>query len=280
VKRLAPAKVNFHLQILGKRADGYHEIQTIMARVGIFDELEISFGGKGLELFLEGEKTPPGEENLVLRAARLFLQSVGIKEGIRFRLHKRIPVGAGLGGGSSDAACVLEGLNELLQRHFSPRELIALGRQIGADVPFFIFKKPAVARGIGEELKEIILPESLWIFLLIPPFSISTAWAYGAYDRLQASPQMPTEIPGSFQDLASLGSIMRNDLEPSVIPNYPEIGEMKRRLLSHGAQGALMSGSGSAVFGIFSSRARAERTAREIELPVGWKGMILPILHE
>lgn len=272
---LVPAKVNLHLQILGKRADGYHEIQTLMVRIGVFDELEMTFGGEGLQLTLEGIGLPGGGENLVLRAARTFFQELGIPPAdLTIRLRKKIPVAAGLGGGSSDAASTLLGLNEMLEARLDRKRLMALGKKIGADVPFFIFEKPALARGIGEQLTEVVLPESLWFFLVVPPFQISTAWAYEFYDRLGPIPRDPKEIFSSFGGVGDLSSILENDLERPVILRYPQIAEMKGKILSQGAKGALMSGSGSVVFGIFPTQEEAERARQEIPLPGGWKGMV------
>jgi len=274
VKLLVPAKVNLHLQILGRREDGYHEIQTLMVRVGVYDELEMSIGGSGLQLTLEGEKILPGGENLVLRAAQALFQDLGMPKDVRIRLSKKIPVAAGLGGGSSDAASTLMGLNELLGAPLTRDRLMFLGSRIGADVPFFLFEKPAVARGIGEKLSEVVLPESIWFYLLIPPFRISTAWAYEAYDRLPSFPRDPVRIPAVFREVEDFGFILRNDLERPALRRFPEIGEMKEKLWSQGAKGVLMSGSGPVVFGCFSTKEDAEKTACEIPLPSGWKGMI------
>lgn len=278
MKLLVPAKVNLHLRILGKRRDGYHEIQSLLVRIGVYDELEISLGGKGLKLILEGEKIPSEGDNLVLRAARVFFQDLGRPQDVRIRLIKKIPVAAGLGGGSSDAASTLMGLNELLGAPLKREQLMDLGSRIGADVPFFIFEKPAVARGIGEKLSEVCLPEFLWFFLLIPPFGISTAWAYEAYDHLPPSPLDPIEIPTVLRGIDDLLPILRNDLERPAFARFPEIRQMKERLLSMGAKGALMSGSGPVVFGIFQSQEEVEKLSKEIALLPGWKGLAAPRL--
>ncbi len=273
MKLLVPAKVNLHLRILGRRGDGYHEIQTLLVRVGLYDELEISLGGNGLRLILEGEKIPSAGDNLILRAARAFFQDLGRPEDARIRLIKKIPIAAGLGGGSSDAASTLMGLNELLGAPLRRDRLMDLGSRIGADVPFFIFEKPAVARGIGEKLSEVLLPESLWFFLLIPPFGISTAWAYEAYDHLPPPPLDPIEIPGDLRGIEDLEPILRNDLERLAFARFPEIRQMKERLLSAGAKGALMSGSGPVVFGIFQTQEEVEKASQAISLLPGWKGL-------
>ena len=152
MKFRSPAKVNLYLEVLSKRPDGYHEIQTLMQRVDLSDELEIDLGGRGIRLVSEGAEVPEGMDNLACRAARIFCEEFGIRGDLRIRLKKKIPVAAGLGGGSSNAATVLMGLNELLQAGGEGERLMALGAKIGADVPFFIFQKPALARGIGREI--------------------------------------------------------------------------------------------------------------------------------
>ena len=148
MKFLSPAKVNLYLEVLSKRPDGYHEIQTLMQRVDLSDEVEIDLGGQGIRLASEGGEVPEGMDNLACRAAQIFCEEFGIRGDLQIRLRKRIPVAAGLGGGSSNAATVLMGLNELVPAGEDGERLMALGARIGADVPFFIFQKPALARGI------------------------------------------------------------------------------------------------------------------------------------
>lgn len=267
----APAKINLCLEILGQRPDGYHEIRTLMHRVDLCDEIEISLGGQGIQLVVEGEDVPAGEGNLAFRAAQVFLEELGGAKGVRIRLKKRIPVAAGLGGGSSDAATVMMALNRLLGAGRSDDRLLALGAKIGADVPFFIFQKPALAEGIGERLKPVGFPEPIWFLMLIPPFPLSTALAYGAYDRLASPRKEPSPLRSSFAHIVQILPILRNDLEEAAFSIYPEIRQGKEELLAKGAQGALMTGSGPVVYGIFPSRAEAERTERIVALPKGWK---------
>jgi 4-diphosphocytidyl-2-C-methyl-D-erythritol kinase len=271
---LAPAKINLSLEILGKRPDGYHEIRTLMHRVDLCDEIGISLEGQGIKLAADGEGIPAGGENLACRAAQVFFEELGSRRSIKIWLKKRIPVAAGLGGGSSDAATVLMGLNSLLETKWDDDRLMALGGKIGADVPFFIFQKPALAEGIGERLTPVSLPESIWFLLLIPPFSLSTAWAYDAYDRMFPQRKEPGLVMNSFEDIAEILPIMRNDLEAAAFLLYPQIRQMKEELLAKGAQGTLMTGSGPVSYGIFASKREAEKTEKVVTLPDGWKTVV------
>jgi 4-diphosphocytidyl-2-C-methyl-D-erythritol kinase len=274
MKLRSPAKVNLYLEVLGKRPDGYHEIQTLMQRVDLADEVEIDLGGRGIQLVSEGGEVPAGMENLACRAAQIFCEEFGTPGDLQIRLKKRIPVAAGLGGGSSNAATVIMGLNDLLQAGGDEERLMALGAKIGADVPFFIFQKPALARGIGEKLTAANLPRPLWFLMLVPPFRISTAWAYQAYDRLPDRKKEPMRIKNSYTDLADLLPVLKNDLESAVLTRHPQIADMKEELLARGGRGALMSGSGPVIFGLFSTRKEAARTGKAVTLPAGWKTVI------
>jgi 4-diphosphocytidyl-2-C-methyl-D-erythritol kinase len=273
MKFLSPAKVNLNLEVRQKRADGYHEIQTLMHRIDLADELEIDQRGDGIFLELEGEETPPGEDNLAFRAARIFLQETKIAAGVKIRLKKKIPVAAGLGGGSSNAATVLMGLKELFRTEVDETELMGWGAKIGADIPFFIFKKPAWAEGKGEKLKPAEVPAGLCFLLLVPPFRISTAWAYAAYDRLEVDKTRPFLVQNSYTDVSALLPILHNDLEQASIGRFPEIGETKKQLRIFGAEGALMSGSGPVVFGLFREPGEMKKAARAFSLPAGWRAI-------
>jgi len=274
MKFQSPAKVNLHLEVLGKRPDGYHEIQTLLHRVDICDEVEIRLGGRGVRLATEGEAVPGGMGNLASRAAQALSQAAGVRAGLQLRLKKRIPVAAGLGGGSSNAATVLMGLNELLQTGWKEERLMSLGSQIGADVPFFIFQKPALARGVGERLTAVELPEPLWFLMLIPPFGIPTAWAYETYDRMEKKKSESLQIKNLYPTLADLMPVLKNDLESVALSKYPQIAHVKKELLAHGAEGALMSGSGPVIFGLFPAKKAAEQTEKVIVLPEGWRTII------
>ncbi len=270
---LSPAKVNLHLEVLEKRPDGFHEIQTLMHRVDLFDRIEIRLGGTGIRLKTEGEPTPGGMDNLVCRAAQIFSRETGVPVQAEIRLVKSIPVGAGLGGGSGNAAAVLLALNEELRAGVEEKRLMLLGSKLGADVPFFIFQKPALARGKGEILTPVQMPSRLWFLLLIPPFQISTAWAYAKYDGL-AGRKAASPMGDSYPEIADLVPVLKNDLELPALTEYPEIGRMKEELVRNGARGALMSGSGSVIFGLFADPEEARRAETKLDLPSGWRTVL------
>ncbi len=267
---LSPAKVNLHLEVLEKRPDGFHEIQSLMHRVDLFDRIEIRLGGTGIRLVAEGEPIPGGTDNLVCRAAQIFSRETGVPVDAEIRLEKRIPVGAGLGGGSGNAATVLLALNDEFQAGMEAERLMLLGSRLGADVPFFIFQKPALARGKGEILTPVQMPARLWFLLLIPPFQISTAWAYAKYDGL-AGRKAASALRDSYPEIGDLVPILKNDLEVPALREYPEIGRMKGELVRRGARGALMSGSGSVIFGLFADPEEARRAEKKLDLPSGWR---------
>jgi len=273
---LSPAKINLHLEVLEKRPDGYHEIQTLLQRVDLSDEMEIRPGGQGIRLITEGEAIPAGMDNLACQAARLFCREAGIPESLEIRIRKRIPVGAGLGGGSGNAAAVLAALNGHFQAGLNADALMVLGARLGADIPFFIFQKPALARGKGERLSPVSMPEGLGFLLLIPPFRISTPWSYEAFDRLTGGKRKEgTRLGASYSTLADLLPVLKNDLEIPALSRYPEIGRVKEEVIRRGAGGALMSGSGPVTFGIFSSKEEAEEAAKRIRLPEAWQSIVV-----
>jgi 4-diphosphocytidyl-2-C-methyl-D-erythritol kinase len=272
---LSPAKINLHLEVLEKRPDGYHEIQTLMQRVDLSDEMEIHPGGQGIRLIPEGEAVPSGMDNLACQAARLFCREAGIPEQLEIRIRKRIPVGAGLGGGSGNAAAVLAALNNFFQTGLNANLLMQLGARLGADIPFFLFLKPALARGKGERLSPVSVPEGLGFLLLIPPFRISTAWSYETLDRLTGGKRKEgTPLKASYEALTDLLAILKNDLEIPALSRYPEIGRMKEELVRRRARGALMTGSGPVIFGIFPSKEETEEAAAQVRLPEGWQSIV------
>jgi 4-diphosphocytidyl-2-C-methyl-D-erythritol kinase len=269
---LSPAKVNLHLEVLGRRADGYHEIQTLMSRIDLWDQMEVHEGGEGIRLVAEGDEAiPGGMDNLACRAAAMFCREFGIQGNLEIRIRKRIPVGAGLGGGSGNAATTLMALNDLFRAGRDEKFLMGLGSRLGADVPFFIFRRPALARRKGEELTPVQLPAPLWFLMLVPPFQISTAWAYETYDRLAGKQKKATPLRYSYPTVMDVLPILKNDLEIPALSRHPEIGWMKEELIRRGAKGALMSGSGPVVFGLFTDPEETRRTAQALALPPGWR---------
>ncbi len=255
----APAKINLFLRVLGKRTDGYHDIFSLMQKISLYDELSFAPLARGIQLKCSDLELPTNENNLVFRAAELLFSNVGYLGGIEITLNKKIPLAAGLGGGSSDAACTLMALNELCSFGLTKKELMEIGSKLGADVPFFIFGNSAFASGIGDKLKVCKNLPELHVVLINPQFPLSTKAVYSNFNLRLTSEKINYSIPR----LLTLGDVIRelhNDLQEVSLNMRPELGDLKQILLRHGALGALMSGSGPTVFGIFSDE-RAARNA-------------------
>lgn len=260
MKIRAPAKVNLSLRVVGKRKDGYHLLDTIMVPVDLYDEIKITRPkslrpGKGhLQVTCNHPLVPSGKGNLTYQAASLLLTKKGVLEPVHIHIRKRIPVGAGLGGGSSDAAATLQGLDRLFRLGCKRKEMLSLAVSLGADVPFFIYLRPARARGIGERLRPLPFFPRLWMVILYPGFPLSTRWVYQHlhFSKLTKAIEN-TKINFSLGDAEELKRLLVNDLERVAMRRYPRIAFLKKRLIQEGAAGALMSGGGSSVFGIFPS---------------------------
>lgn len=260
----APAKINYRLDVTGKRPDGYHDLRMIMQRLNLCDQVCISLSAEpGIRVVCGSEAVPDGEGNIAWKAAKAMLDLCGSELGVDISIVKNIPVAAGLGGGSSDCAAVLDGLNELLGAGLSCEQLMKIGVGLGADVPFFVFKKTALAEGIGDLLTPVAAMPSLWVTLVNPNVPVSTAWVYKNL-QLTHRERLAT-LPDSFVDIASVCSILSNDLESVTIPAFPVIGEIKELLCSLGAAAAMMSGSGPTVFGLFQDEASARSAADSIK---------------
>jgi 4-diphosphocytidyl-2-C-methyl-D-erythritol kinase len=255
----APAKLNLRLKVTGRRPDGYHELVTLMVPVDLCDLLETRVvSSPALSLTCQGYEIPADETNVVLRAARAFLARSGTRIGLRMRLSKRIPVAAGLGGGSSDAAAVLLCLNELCGNPLSAGDLHDVATKLGADVPFFLECRPALARGIGEILEPLEGWPRHWYVIVSPPIRISTAWVYGKYRLKELTRDEYHYIKNKLNTVPlAVAHILENDLEAVTSAGFPIIETIKRYLIEAGAAGALMSGSGASVFGIFDSPEKA-----------------------
>ncbi len=263
----APAKINIFLRITGRRPDGYHLLDSLMVPISLCDEIQIETEIETeretethITLTCDDPTLPADETNLAYKAAALLCKEANVHARIAVTLHKRIPAGAGLGGGSSDAAAVLKGLNVLLALGFEENRLCSLAARLGADVPFFIPCCPARVEGIGEILTPIPALPPQWFVVVVPPFGVSTPWAYRRFDELPAQEHPDGKVELTSGQWPSVACLV-NDLERAVIPTHPLIGELKAQLLRWGAEAALMSGSGSAVFGMFSGRSGAERAA-------------------
>src|SRR5262245_11501410 len=267
---LAAAKVNLALEVLGKRADGYHEIATVLQAVDLFDRIVLE-AADTLSLHTDDPDLPADEGNLVMRAARLLQKAAGIESGARIRLQKRIPVAAGLGGGSSDAAATLWGLNRLWKLRWPTARLQELAVELGMDVPFFLGAGRAVARGRGEQLATLPGGGGYALVLVNPRVPLSTR---DVYERVPAGWRAePTGTERLIEALRTrnvsrVAAALTNNLERVAEPVLPVIGRMKAALLAAGALGAIMSGSGPTVFGI----ARSLDHARQIRTRVSRSG--------
>lgn len=287
MKIRAPAKINLRLRIVGKRSDGYHILDSVMLPVSLYDELEIerfkAAGAKNapkdrLTVVCDHPLVPSGKKNLAYQAAALILKEAGLNEAVSIRIHKRIPVGAGLGGGSTDAAATLLGLNRLFKLGYTPRHLEKLSAALGADVPFFIKGVPARARGIGERLTLLRNVPRFWVVILYPEFPVSSDWAYRNWRDKLTKPIVNTSINLPLRNPEILKRFLVNDLEAVTIGRYPRIGLLKEQLIENAAVGALMSGSGSSVFGIFNSRRNAEQAFRRLRKEEGIETFLARVL--
>lgn len=259
-----PAKLNVHLRVTGRRADGYHELISVMVPVSLTDRVEVQPASEGIELVCTGRAVASGEQNLVWRAARAFLDGAGVREGVAIRLHKRIPVSAGLGGGSSDAAATLVALDRIWPGRMENRTLHRTAVELGADVPFFLSPAPALARGIGDLLERLEVWPDLWYVLVKPPIEVSTAWVYGQLEMKLTTRENDCIFEILGQDGFTVAALLENDLERVTQSRFPVVKRLKEALLNAGAEGALMTGSGPTVFGVFRSADQAEAAAREI----------------
>lgn len=263
-----PAKVNLYLRVTGRRPDGYHDLVSVLQPLTLADELTVIKGGPGLELTCDDLRLPEGEANLVWRAARAFARATGGELAARVELHKRIPVAAGLGGGSSDAAGTLLALNALAGEPLKAATLQRLAGRLGADVPFFLRLGPAVARGIGTELTPLLLP-AYWYVLLNPGVRLSTRWVYENLD-LDPLRGRPVLKEADF-DPDRPEAWVANDLETVTLKRFPELEDLSLTLKNLGARAAGMSGSGPTMFGLFfTHEAAREAAARLRESFPGW----------
>ena len=264
MKIFSPAKINLFLQVLGKRPDGYHDLMSLMCCIGLYDTVSLTFGVKNIVISCHHPGVPEDDKNLAFGAAHLFLKTLNKNEGVKIVIQKQIPVAAGLGGGSSNAAAVFLGLNRYYGYPFSTEELMSMGLSIGADVPFFIFQKPAIATGIGEKLEAYQNLKNLKILLVFPDISVSTA---DVYKKLNLGLTKCEKKLKSFllnKRRFDPRYHLCNDLEAVTASTYPVIKTVKEALLSHGALGALMTGSGPTIFGLFSDSNAALKASQAL----------------
>ena len=258
----APAKINLGLWVGRKRADGFHEIITLIAPVVLADVISIKRVKTGIKVSCDSTEVPSGPGNLAYKAAAAFMRAGRVNAGCRIHITKRIPVGGGLGGGSSNAATVLAGLNRMFGRPLSPRRLRHIGVSIGSDVPAFLMNGPCIARGRGEKLRRIRLPR-LNLLLCFPGYPVATAWAYAELDRRRRIGRGLTQ-PGISPKILraalrrnesdKVAAQLTNSFEPAVFRRHPALCRAKELLLRHGAFAASLSGSGSTVYGLVQAK--------------------------
>lgn len=262
----ARAKVNLALEVLGRRGDGYHELLSCLAAIDLADRVTLEAIPAGIELECDAPGLPSSPANLAWRAAELWQRETGVVGGVRIRLEKAIPVAAGLGGGSADAAAVLVGLGHLWRQHLSSAELHRLGTRLGMDVPFFLGPGPALAAGRGEELTPVAFPRSVPLVVVNPGFPLSTREVYarlqpGDFSSGDAVRELVSALAAGG---AGIAPWLRNGLEPPVAAMWPGLAEIKAALLAAGALGAVMSGSGPTVIGLARSRQAAGAIRRAL----------------
>ncbi len=262
----SPAKINLFLEILRKREDGYHEIVSLMQAIDLQDEIILERRDKGVEISTDHPDCPADESNLAYQAAQMLLKDLKIKEGVSIHIKKKIPIAAGLGGGSSNAATTLIGINQLYELGIPSPKLHLMASQLGSDVPFFLGSGPALVKGRGEKLEPVTIFDDYWLALVYPGFKVSTKWAYETLKIYLTKIKKEFNLKNLenreefFKALLCFG----NDLEEVVKERYPVIGQIKDILISSGAVKSSMSGSGPTVYGVFEQKPEAEEVAREI----------------
>lgn len=265
----AYAKINIGLDVLRRRADGYHEVKMIMQTVDIYDELVLERRKEpGIELRMDNSELPSGSDNLICRAADLLFREKKITGGVNISLTKRIPIAAGMAGGSADAAAALRGVNELFDMGYSLTELQALGVGLGADIPYCLAGGTMLSEGIGEILTPLPAPPAAHLVIAKPDINVSTAFVYGNLhaDSLAWHPDIDGMIAALQKgDLDGITGRLGNVLETVTVKAHPVIEQIKELLRKQGAENALMSGSGPTVFGIFKEKETAARAAEAVE---------------
>lgn len=293
----APAKVNLCIRVLDRLSNGYHELWSLMHSVDVFDRLCIRLNPnhEGIQLTCDNVALPVDQRNLVYRAAESVLRRGEHSVGVDIALRKVIPLAAGLGGGSSDAAAAIYGLNQLLKLEWGLSEMNAIGAELGSDIPFFFQSPCAIVRGWGQEVTPCRVTGQRWVVLVNPGFPIQTKWAYEqlACSRSDVPPLGPwphaveSELQVSWEDVIDA---LENDFEAPLFPVFPILEFMKEKLRALGAQAALLSGSGATVFGVFAAAEAAQAAAAQLrrdtqwvvfDAPMGESGLPhAPILHE
>jgi len=263
----AYAKVNLALNVLQKRDDGYHEVETVLHTVVLHDLITLRESGDGIQVSTEGEPLPAGAVNLVHRAATLLREQYSVSRPVEIEVKKRIPVAAGLGGGSADAAMTLMGLAQMWKLRLDGRELRVLASRLGSDVPFFLEGGAAVARGRGERVQALPPLPSTWVVLARPRIQVLTEWAYGQFQGSEVGrrPDVPALLDAiRRRDVPAVGRLLGNVFEEMIAARHPVVADLKTRILRGEAYGASMSGTGPTVFGLMANEAAAQRVADDL----------------
>jgi 4-diphosphocytidyl-2-C-methyl-D-erythritol kinase len=279
----APAKINLILRVLARRPDGYHNLWSVMHTVALEDEvrLRVTPSQPGVRLICDADGLSADHTNLVSRAASAVLDQAQLCVGVDVELRKRIPMGAGLGGGSSDAAATILGLNEVLKLGWSAAKMAEVGQALGSDVAFFLFSPSAIVSGRGETVRAVTVEGRRWIVLVKPGFGVETKWAYQqlAGTRTEVRPLSPDHQAMDRRDSltwAELSTAAENDFETPVLAKHPLLLQIRRALRDHGAHCALLSGSGATVFGLFHEESAAHRAGDQIKENPELKVFVVP----
>ena len=279
----APAKVNVILRILDRRPDGFHNLWSVMQTVALDDEVQIRLRADRQDIQLRCDATDlaADQSNLVYRAAAAVLARAQQSVGLDIELRKRIPMGAGLGGGSSDAAATIIGLNCLLQLKWSPAQMAEVGQSLGSDVPFFLFSPAACVTGRGETVRPVVIEGARWVVLVNPGFGVDTKWAYQELAATRTSVRPLSQAQQELDRQSRMGWVQliaaaENDFEAPVFAAHGKLREIKQSLQDHGAEIALLSGSGATVFGVFTDEARARHAQAQFVTEKSMKVFVIP----
>ena len=279
----APAKVNVILRILDRRPDGFHNLWSVMQAVALDDEVQIRLRADRQDIQLRCDATDlaADQSNLVYRAAAAVLARAQQSVGLDIELRKRIPMGAGLGGGSSDAAATIIGLNCLLQLKWSPAQMAEVGQSLGSDVPFFLFSPTACVTGRGETVRPVVIEGARWVVLVNPGFGVDTKWAYQELAATRTSVRPLSQAQQELDRQSRMGWVQliaaaENDFEAPVFAAHGKLREIKQSLQDHGAEIALLSGSGATVFGVFTDEARARHAQAQFVTEKSMKVFVIP----
>jgi 4-diphosphocytidyl-2-C-methyl-D-erythritol kinase len=261
---LSPAKVNLYLKVVSKRPDGCHDLVSVIDIISLYDTIRIREAGKG-EVVVRDDRglLPDGPANTIYKAIMLLKERYGVEKGVAVDVEKHIPMGSGLGGGSGNAATVMNELVHLWDLPAEPDELRELGRRVGADVPLFLYGKSCIMRGVGERISPIDLP-AMWYVVVYPNIAVSTRDVYNGLRIVLTKDENEVTLSGKFAHVLDIVGTLENDLEEVAFLICPEIKIIKNRLREAGALGSLMSGSGSAVFGIFEDETGARKASKEV----------------